>query len=660
MNEHAILLGINGPENRTAPYGYWRSPITIESVVSKSRVLSSPRIGLRSGRAFYIETREAGGKTIVEISQDGLRDVLPAEYSASNSVYEYGGPAYEVLPDDRIIFSNKDNTVHILNPDNGKVSLLTKGAKLRYANFSTHPDSNWVLAVGEDHTDATHDTPTKVKNYIVAINTETAEVKKILDSADFYYTPQFSPDGKNLVWLEWNHPNLPFDAANLYSAAWQPDGSISDIHLISGDRRQGVAEPRWGPDGSLFFGQETKGYRCLFRILPGKTEAVEIKLDDLDNAEFGEICWFQGSHTYTPLSERYLAAAPVVNGAAKLILIDLQANSWKPLADSSILTEVMLDSMSRLTDSSFLVVGSGTTNFQTLYRFDVGESGKYEKLRESTEETLPECNISRPESIKLSSEGLPSRDIHGFLWMPHNPDFDPPEDELPPLIMLSHGGPTAYMGSGLKLRVQYFTSRGYACFALNYTGSAGHGRQYRDALWGNWGLIDSDDAAECANYLIKTGKVKADGIGITGASAGGYNTLQSLTRYPKTFAGGVCLSGISELKRLDESTHKLESDYNDHLVLRPDSKREDRDQICHDRSPLYHVDNIKSPLLLLHGGKDRIVPLEQAQLMADAIHKNGGDVEMIVALGEGHGFSQPKNVKLWLKEEERWWQKTLL
>ena len=366
------------------------------------------------------------------------------------------------------------------------------------------------------------------------------------------------------------------------------------------------------------------------------------------------------SHTYAPLSERYLAAAPVINGAARLILIDLQESSWKPLAHSSILAEIMFDAMARLTDSSFVVIGSGSVTFQALYRFDVGDSGKYETLRESTEESLPESHVSKPVSIKLSSANLPVRDIHGFLWMPHNPDFEAPEGDLPPLIMLSHGGPTAYMGSGLKLRVQYFTSRGYACFALNHAGSTGHGKQYRESLWGNWGLIDSDDAAECANYLIKAGKVKADGIGITGVSAGGYNTLQSLVRYPKTFAGGVCLSGVSELKKLDESTHKLESDYNDHLILPRDSKREDRDQISHDRSPLYHVDKIESPLLLLHGGKDRIVPLEQAQLMADAIHKNDGIVELIIALGEGHGFSQPRNVKVWLEEEEKWWQKTLL
>ena len=220
--------------------------------------------------------------------------MLPSEYSASNTVYEYGGPPYDVLPDDRIIFSNKDNTVHILNPDKGKVTLLTKGDNLRYANFSAHPTSSWVLAVGEDHSDATHDTPAKVKNYIVAINTETGEVKKILDSADFYYTPQFSPAGDALVWLEWNHPDLPFDAAKLYSAVWKPEGSVSEIHLISGDRHEGVAEPRWGPDGSLFFGQEANGYRRLFRILPGKKDPVEVKLNGLDNAEFGEIRWFQG------------------------------------------------------------------------------------------------------------------------------------------------------------------------------------------------------------------------------------------------------------------------------------------------------------------------------------------------------------------------------
>ncbi|KAF5027110.1 hypothetical protein F66182_775 [Fusarium sp. NRRL 66182] len=642
---------------KTASYGDWESPISIDSVVSKARKISAPRASPKSGRAFYTESRENGSIAIVEILKDGIKEVLPVEYSATNSVYEYGGSPYAILPNDHIIFSSKDNTVHILNPDSGEVSKLTGDPNLRYSNFEANPKSPWVLANQEDHK---HDTPDQVRNYIVAINTETTEVKRILGTADFYYEPSFCPDGSKLAWLEWNHPDLPFDAAKLYTASWHVNGSISDVCLIAGKDREGVAEPRWGPDGSLFFGKELGEYRRLFRILPGSDEQREIKLDGLDNAEFGGLRWFQGSHTYAPLSRQHLVASPVSLGRSRVILIDLESSSWKDAGDPERLSEVMLDSVARLSDTSFLVIGAGDTTAKTLYRIDFENTIQVARLRGSTDDDFPEAFCSKPILKSIHSKGQPKRDIHGFLWLPHNPNFKAPDGDLPPLIMTSHGGPTSYTGPGLSPRIQYFTSRGYALLAFNYKGSCAHGRAYRDALWGNWGLVDSDDAAEFADNLTATGQVRPGAVGITGVSAGGYNTLRSLTRHAKTFAGGVCLSGISDVKRLGDSTHKLESDYMGHLVLPPGVDESEMERICRERSPLFEVHKIRAPLLLLHGGKDKVTPLDQAQKMADAIEAENSEVKLIIAPEEGHGFSQPKNVRLWLEEEEKWWRKTLL
>ncbi|KAJ4329142.1 hypothetical protein N0V84_000266 [Fusarium piperis] len=640
-----------------APYGEWKSPISIEAVASKTRSLSAPRASPKSGRAFYTESRKNGSTSIVEITKRGLKEVLPAKYSAKNTVYEYGGSPYAILYDDRIIFSNKGNTVQILNPDTKEVTHLTSSPNLRYSNFDANPDSLWVLANQEDHE---HDTPDQIRNYIVAINAETAEVRRIRDNADFYYTPHFSFDGTKIAWLEWNHPDLPFDAAKLYSATWNPDGSISNVHIVAGENREGVAEPRWGPDGSLFFGKEEGAFRKLFRLAPGADAPAEIKLEGLDNAEFGELRWFQGSHTYAPLSSRFLVAAPVILGVSKVIVIDLENGWWNQTMDSSLLSEVILDSVARLDDTSFIVIGAGPFVPLALYRVDVSDFPGFTKLRRSTEEVVSGFMYSQPESLTIPSKGQPHRNIHGFLWMPHNPDFVAPEGDLPPLIIMSHGGPTSYTGLGLKLRIQYFTSRGYAYFALNYNGSSAHGRAYRQALFGNLGLVDSDDAAECAIYLAETGRTRIGAAGITGTSAGGYNTLRTLTRHPLTFAGGVCLSGISDIRRLNESTHKLESDYVEHLVLAPGVDKSEMDRICRERSPLFDAHKIKAPLLLLHGKKDMVCPLDQAEQMADAIKEAGGDVKLIVAPDEGHGFSQPGNVKMWLEEEEKWWRKTLL
>jgi len=245
----------------------------------------------RSGKAFYTETKENGDNCIVEIRSNGVKDVLPPGYSARNSVYEYGGSAFDALPDGRIIFSNKDNTVHLLEPDTGKVVKLVGKPTLRYSNFSSNPTSPWVLATEEDHE---HDTPAGVMNYVVAINLHSAEVRRVVSGADFYYTPQFSPDGSKLAWLEWNHPDLPFSAAKLFCAEWTDSGSIRNVTLIAGAEHEGVAEPRWGPDGSLFFGRELNGFRRLHRLAPDSKESSPLELHGLENSEVGQMIWFQG------------------------------------------------------------------------------------------------------------------------------------------------------------------------------------------------------------------------------------------------------------------------------------------------------------------------------------------------------------------------------
>lgn len=220
-----------------------------------------------------------------------MRDVLLPEYSARNSVYEYGGSAFDVLLDGRIIFSNSDDTVHLLEPDTRRVSRLVGKPTLRYSNFSSNPMSPWVLAVEEDHE---HDTPAQVMNYVVAIHVHRAEVRRVVSGADFYYTPQFSPDGSKLAWLSWSHPELPFSAAKLFCAEWADDGSISNITLVAGAEDEGVAEPRWGVDGSLFFGRELNGFRQLYRLAPGGQAASLVKLDGLETSEIGQVLWFQG------------------------------------------------------------------------------------------------------------------------------------------------------------------------------------------------------------------------------------------------------------------------------------------------------------------------------------------------------------------------------
>jgi len=349
-----------------------------------------------------------------------------------------------------------------------------------------------------------------------------------------------------------------------------------------------------------------------------------------------------------------------MNGVAKLVLIDLEESSWRQIGGSDILVQTAWDAVTRRSSTSALVIGTGFTSPQALYEIDLDGSVPVRKIRQATDEMPHSAYVSQPEVVCISARNPPSRQIGGFLWMPKNPAFQAPEGQLPPLIMFAHSGPTGYAAPGFNMRTQYFTSRGYAVFYLNYTGSIGYGSEYRETLFGKWGAIDTDDAAECASYFVDTGRVSPVGIGITGSSAGGYTTLQSLVRYPRTFAAGVCVSGVSNVKTLGETTHKLEATYIDSLILPKGTDEAQRDRIYCERSPIYHTDEIQSPLLLLHGTSDKVCPIEQARLFAEAVEQGGGDIKLVEIEEEGHGLGSPASARIWLKEEEAMWRRNLL
>ncbi|KYK57475.1 dipeptidyl peptidase IV [Drechmeria coniospora] len=637
------------------PYGNWDSPITVDSVATKSRQFSSPRVS-PSGRAFFQEKTTSGRTTIVEVIKYGVRDVLPSLYNASNRVYEYGSSAFDVLADNRIVFTNSDDSIQILDPDSGKVRLVFRSAYLRYASLSAGPGS-WVLSIQE-----VHDQGCRVKNSVVAINVDTSHINLIAGGADFYYLPRFSRDGRRLSWLQWDDPDLPFDSAQLHVADWRDGFRSLESHLISGKDHESVAEPTWGFDGSLYFAKEEGPYRQLYRLRPGSSQVpTALELRGLEKVEFGEIGLYEGSRTIAPLTEELLVASAILNGSARLVLINVETGSWSQLVEADTVCQVSFDAVTRFDESSVLVIGSGTLSVPSIRILNVHQPNLNRLVREATDEKFSPSLYAQPEGISIQSVSQPCRDIHGFLWMPRNPKFAAATGERPPLIICAHGGPTSHMGCGVNLRTQYFTSRGYAFLGLNHAGSTGYGRRYRSSLWGNWGLLDVDDAAEFASYLVSHGRVKHDGVGITGFSAGGYSTLQVLVRYSSLFAAGLCVSGISDLNKFGRKTHKLEANYTPKLVLPEggvDEKRKRR--IYRDRSALYHVDNITSPIVLLHGKADPVVPVEQAKLMAKALAKRGRQVGLVVVDGEGHMMDSPVSTRLWLKEEESLWRRTLL
>lgn len=329
----------------------------------------------------------------------------------------------------------------------------------------------------------------------------------------------------------------------------------------------------------------------------------------------------------------------------------------------------MRDAITALTPTSFLMIGSGAKRPQGAYHFYLDATLKTAitplQLAAAIDHFPPDL-FAKPEHIQLTSKQAPHRPIHGFYWPPHNPKFIAPEGTLPPLIVNPHGGPTGETGAGLNLggvaggNIPFYTSRGFAYFAINYTGSTGHGRAYRQRLDGQWGVLDRDDVPECIDHLCATGRADRKRVGIHGGSAGGYNVLQSLVWHPDVFAGGVCYCGVSDVKALEEGTHKLESHYLQGLLYAPGMSDAEKTELDHERSPLWQAERITAPLLLLHGDADTVVPIEQSFEIERRVKENGGVVRMVVAPGDGHQFHMQASRRLALEEDVEWFMKYLV
>ena len=318
--------------------------------------------------------------------------------------------------------------------------------------------------------------------------------------------------------------------------------------------------------------------------------------------------------------------------------------------------------LAKVSDTRFTVIGTTRDKPTALYQVDVDDFSSHQILKSSADLDIPVSlyssieHISFPRVIGNYKDG----NAYAIYSSPHNPDYRAQSGVLPPLVVELHGGPTHHVNPGLSLKSQYWTSRGYAYASVNYAGSTGYGRAYRDLLNGKWGVLDVADAASCVAHLSATSKVDSSRIGICGKSSGGYGVLQALCDHPKIWAGGISTYGISSLKALLEDTHKYESHYMDALLFKDATSVEEQEQILHNRSPLSHAGYITAPVLLLQGTEDKVVPPSQTKEMEKKILENGGKVKVVMFEGEGHGFRQKQNIKDSLDEEEKWFRVTLV
>jgi dipeptidyl aminopeptidase/acylaminoacyl peptidase len=375
------------------------------------------------------------------------------------------------------------------------------------------------------------------------------------------------------------------------------------------------------------------------------------------------------SQTYQLLSDKSAVVVYLQYGRHGVIHVDLETHEWTSLDIG--LVNITWDSLQRLSPTSFLVLGSGAKTQGALYRVDLDAAHRPTAtvVRTSSTTTFDQSLFSAAQHIELDSKKGPPRDIHAFYWPPHNPRFIGPEGKLPPLIINSHGGPSSCSNSGLSLRIQYWTSRGYGYAALNYTGSTGHGKPYRERLFRQWGILDRDDAAELIRHMSEGPEplINAKAVGIEGGSAGGYHTLQSLVWYPELFAAGIDCYGISDAKTLAAETHKFESRYCDVLFFGKEGDRGDdgpptedeKEALFYERSPIKHAERMTSPLLIMHGEDDHVVPVNQAYEMEKKVLSGGGEVRFVLFKGEGHGWKKDESWVRHYQESEAWWKKTL-
>ena len=617
------------PGKTTAPHGSWRSPIHAAQIASAGIRLSQPEI---SGNAVYwkeLRPAEGGRCVIVRRDAGAATDIVPAPFNVRTRVHEYGGGAYFVAGE-TVFFSNfADQRLYRVDRG-GTPQPVTAKADMRYADGSMDKRRKRILCVREDHTAKRRE----AVNAIVAINlNETGASEVLVSGNDFYAAPRLSPDGTCLAWLTWNHPHMPWDAAELWVAPVREDGSLGEAHHVAGGPAESAVQPAWSPEGVLYFVSDRTNWWNLYRFRGGRVEPV-VQMA----AEFAFPQWVFRMSAYAFVDARTIVCTYGQNGLWHLAAVDTTTDSLSLIETPfTAITDI------RAGDGRAFFVGGSPAESPALVQMDI-KSGHIEVLRRSSTVTVDPEYISEPEAIEFPTEnGLSS---HGLFYRPKSPAFAAPPEEKPPLLVMIHGGPTSATTTALRLGIQYYTSRGIAVLDVNYGGSTGYGRAYRERLYGQWGVVDVDDCVNGALYLAERGLVDRKRLAITGGSAGGYTVLSALT-FRNTFNAGASHFGVSDCEALAEDTHKFESRYLDTLIGPYPEMRD----LYIERSPIYHIEGLCCPVIFFQGLEDKIVPPNQAEKMVDALRARGVPVAYVSFGGEQHGFRKAASIQRALEGE---------
>ncbi|MBD2196332.1 MULTISPECIES: S9 family peptidase [Calothrix] len=612
-----------------AAYGAWRSPITTDLITSQTIGLG--QIWLDGEDIYWSELRpsEKGRNVIVRLKDGEVSDVTPAGYNVRTRVHEYGGASFLVVNGTVYFVNFADQRLYRQSADSAPQAITPEVAK-RYADAIFDHQRQRIICVCEDHSV----TGQEAVNTVVSIGlTADSTPQQLVAGNDFYAAPRLSPDGSRLAWLSWNHPNMPWDGTELWIAEVQADGFLGKAEKIAGGREESIFQPQWSPDGTLYFISDRTGWWNLYRWQNQTVEALtEI------TAEFGKPLWVLGMRTYDFESSDRIICTYTQEGIWHLASLDTKTKQLEPLPNPD--TEI---SSLHTTPGKVIFIGGSPTEQTAIVQLDLA-SKQLEVLRRASEVKIEAGYLSLPQAIAYpTSDG---KTAYALFYPPQNQDYTAPVGEKPPLIVNSHGGPTAAAGTSLDLSIQYWTSRGIAVLDVNYGGSTGYGREYRQRLDGQWGIVDVDDCVDGARYLVEKGAVDGNRLAISGGSAGGYTTLCALT-FRDTFKAGASHYGVSDLEALARDTHKFESRYLDRLI----GKYPEQQQIYQERSPINFTERLASPVIFFQGLEDQVVPPNQTEAMVTALRVKGVPVAYLPFAGEQHGFRQAENIKRSLEGE---------
>ncbi len=619
--DHSELVG---ELTKEAPYGSWASPITVDLLLKGGLEIGLPRWD--GADLYWTEARplDDGRQVLVRRGADGaINDVTPAGFDARTRVHEYGGLQYAVKDGSVWTVNYADQRVYRIDPGT-EPKPITPDADIRHADLQLDTRRNRIFAVREDHTTGGHEPV----NTLIALDTAgKRDAIPVVFGDDFYSSPALSPDGRRLAWIAWHHPNMPWDGSELWLGELDSQGVVRSSRRIAGGPRESIIQPRWSPGGELYFISDRSSWWNLYRARGEGDEPVYRKA-----AEFSAPGWAFGMSSYDFIGPDELLCIYKHSGSSKLARIDLHNGTMTNI-------DLFYAELSHVQVGArkAAIIAASPTLSNRLLLLDL-DSGAEEVVRATSTVHIDAGYFSIPPAIEFPTErGLTA---HAFHYPPKNKDFAGPSGARPPLIVLSHGGPTSSTSPTYDLEKQFWTSRGFALVDVNYGGSTGYGREYRERLRGRWGEVDVEDCVNAARYLVAEGLADPDRLAIAGGSAGGFTTLLALTKRD-IFRAGVSYYGIGDLAAMTEETHKFESHYLDSLI----GPYPERADLYRERSAVNFADHLNCPVILFQGLDDRVVPPNQAERFVAALQAKKLPYVYLTFEGEAHGFRKADTIR---------------